>query len=77
VPGDPESAALDQVTLISRLLEGAPKAVIHDYTVNGGTATLKYSLPGEVTIWKITLQTAKAARLAELASTSSTRKDAP
>jgi hypothetical protein len=34
-------------------------------------------LPGEVTIWKITLQRAKAARLAELARASSTGKDAP
>jgi hypothetical protein len=49
VPDDQESTELDQVTLISRLLEGTPKAIIHDYTVNGGTATLKYSLPGEVT----------------------------
>jgi len=35
VPDDQESAELDQVTLISRLLEGTPKAIIRDYTVNG------------------------------------------
>jgi hypothetical protein len=60
--------ALEQITLISRVLEGfesAPKAIIHDYTVNSGTATLSYSIPGDVTVWKITLQTYKAARLAE------------
>jgi hypothetical protein len=67
---DQESPVLQQVTLISRVLEGfesAPKAIIHDYTVNGGTATLSYSIPGNVTVWKITLQTSKDARLAELA----------
>jgi hypothetical protein len=65
LPGNQESAALQQVALISRLLENGPKAIIHDHTVNGGTATLNYSLPGEVTIWKITHQRSKAAELAE------------
>ena len=59
---------LQQVTLITRVLEGdepAPRVIVHDYTVNGRTATLSYSLPDEVTVWKITLQTSKDARLAE------------
>ena len=56
VPDDQEDIMLQQITLISHLLEGEPRAIIHDYTVNGGAATSKCSLPGEVTVWKITLQ---------------------
>jgi len=48
-----ESPVLQQVTLISRVFEGdepAPRVIVHDYTVNGGTATLSYSLPDEATV---------------------------
>ena len=52
-----ENCVMEQIALISRLLEGGPKAIIHDYTVTGGTATLFYSLPlpADGTIWTITL----------------------
>ena len=43
--GDLESPVLQQVTLIGRLLEDEAGVIIHDYTVNGGTATLSCSLP--------------------------------
>ena len=67
-----ENRAMQQITLISRLLEGDPNAIIHDYTVTGGTATLSYSLPlpADATVWKITLQTSKDAHLAKLAESS-------
>jgi hypothetical protein len=88
--GRRENRTLDQITLISRVLEGdepAPKVIVHDYTISGEagseTATLSYSIPLPLgmtfaqeqaekamplydgTVWKITLQTYKAARLAE------------
>ena len=89
--GRQENQTLDQITLISRVLEGdvpAPKVIVHDYTINGEpgiseTATLSYSIPLPLgmtfaqeqaaktmplydgTVWKITLQTHRAARLAE------------
>jgi hypothetical protein len=89
--GQRGNRTLEQITLISRVLEGdepAPRAIIEDYTISGEpgneTATLTYSIPlarnavtyaqqkaamakplYDGTLWKITLQTCKAARAAE------------
>jgi hypothetical protein len=48
--GRQENLTLDQITLISRLLETQKGAIVHDYTIRGEpgiseTATLSYSLP--------------------------------
>lgn len=49
---DDQSRVLEQITLISRVLEGdvpAPKVIVHDHTINGKPgheiATLNYSIP--------------------------------
>jgi hypothetical protein len=50
--GRRENRTLDQITLISRVLEGdepAPKVIVHDYAISGEpgneTAPLSFSIP--------------------------------
>ena len=60
-----EAMARGQAAVISDLLEARRGAVIRDRLTGDGAAFLRYSDPGAATVWEVSIQAYRAARLAE------------